>query len=85
MNDGYTFKLNENVRRTRVTFKNRFGIVLAGDLYEPKAGGGKFSAIAVCGAFGGVKEQASGFYANEMASRGFITLAFDPRARRRRA
>ena len=78
MNDGYTFKLNENVRRTRVTFKNRFGIVLAGDLYEPKAGGGKFSAIAVCGAFGGVKEQASGFYANEMASRGFITLAFDP-------
>ena len=61
MNDGYTFKLNENVRRTRVTFKNRFGIVLAGDLYEPKAGGGKFSAIAVCGAFGGVKEQASGF------------------------
>ena len=59
-------------------FRNRYGIELAGDLYTPKNSKGKLAAIAVCGPFGAVKEQASGLYADEMASRGFAALAFDP-------
>ena len=75
----YTFELKENVSRTKVTFRNHFGIELAGDLYAPKNAAAKGNAaIAICGPFGAVKEQASGFYANEMASRGYIVLAFDP-------
>ncbi|MCQ4637879.1 alpha/beta hydrolase [Anaerovorax odorimutans] len=76
--DGYTFKLSENVNRRSVRFRNRYGIDLAGDLYTPKHAEGKIAAIAVCGPFGAVKEQASGLYADEMASRGFIAMAFDP-------
>ena len=59
-------------------FRNRYGIELAGDLYTPKNSKGKLAAIAVCGPFGAVKEQASGLYADEMAFRGFAALAFDP-------
>ena len=76
--DGYSFKLNENVTRTKVYFKNRYGIKLAGDLYTPENAEGKLAAVAVAGPFGAVKEQAAGLYADELASRGFITLAFDP-------
>lgn len=76
--DGYSFKLSENVNRTKVHFINRYGIELVGDLYTPKKFQGKLPAIAVCGPFGAVKEQSSGLYADEMASRGFVTLAFDP-------
>lgn len=77
----YTFRLSDKVSREKVSFKNRFGITLVGDLYIPKGcdlSAKKNAAIAVCGPFGAVKEQASGLYANEMASRGFIALAFDP-------
>ena len=76
----YTFELNSNVTRTKVFFTNRFGIKLAGDLYAPKNAdkSAKLAAIAVSGPFGAVKEQSSGLYANQMASKGFITLAFDP-------
>ena len=56
--EGYSFKLNENVTRTKVKFHNRYGIELAGDLYVPKNAEGKLSAIAVAGPFGAVKEQA---------------------------
>jgi len=73
-----TFNLSEKVTHKKVTFHNRFGITLVGDLYEPKNQTGKLSAIAVCGPFGAVKEQSSGLYAMNMAERGFITLAFDP-------
>lgn len=76
--EGYSFKLNENVTRTKVKFHNRYGIELAGDLYAPKNAEGKLPAIAVAGPFGAVKEQAAGLYADEMASRGFIVMAFDP-------
>ena len=72
------FKLSDKVAHKKVTFHNRFGITLVGDLYEPKNKEGKLSAIAVCGPFGAVKEQASGLYAMNMAERGFIALAFDP-------
>lgn len=75
---GYTFKLNENVTRTKVKFHNRYGIELVGDLYIPKNTESKSPAIAVAGPFGAVKEQAAGLYADEMASRGFIAMAFDP-------
>ena len=75
----YTFELNENVTRTKVTFRNHFGIELAGDLYTPaEAAATGNAALAICGPFGAVKEQSSGFYANQMASRGYIALAFDP-------
>ncbi len=77
-NEHYTFKLAEGVIRSTVTFRNHFGIELVGDLYTPEAVTSRNPAIAVCGPFGAVKEQASGFYANQMASRGFIALAFDP-------
>jgi len=85
-NQHYTFELNENVIRTKVTFRNHFGIELAADLYTPEevlkqvqdGKAEKLPAIAISGPFGAVKEQSSGFYANQMASRGYIALAFDP-------
>lgn len=76
--EGYSFKISENVIRTKVHFRNRYGIQLAGDLYLPQNAEEKLPAVAVCGPFGAVKEQASGLYADEMASRGFAALAFDP-------
>jgi fermentation-respiration switch protein FrsA (DUF1100 family) len=77
--DGYTFKLDDNVTREKITFKNRYGITVSADLYTPKnIGNQKLSALVVSGPFGAVKEQSSGLYANELASRGFVTLAFDP-------
>ena len=73
-----TFAKSDKVEVKKVEFKNRFGIVLVGDLYTPKDKGGKFKAIAICGPFGAIKEQVSGLYAQTLAERGFITLAFDP-------
>ena len=73
-----TFPKSEKVNHKKVTFHNRYGITLVADLYEPKSYEGKFPAIAVCGPFGAVKEQSSGLYAQEMAERGFLTIAFDP-------
>ncbi len=73
-----TFPEDENVSHRKVTFHNRYGITLAADLYEPKGNTGKLPAIAICGPFGAVKEQASGLYAQEMAKRGFLSMAFDP-------
>lgn len=72
------FPRSEKVNHSKVTFHNRYGITLAADLYAPKNAAGKLPAIAVCGPFGAVKEQASGFYAQTMAEHGFLTLAFDP-------
>jgi fermentation-respiration switch protein FrsA (DUF1100 family) len=75
----YTFQLSNKVSREKVTFKNRYGIILSGDLYIPKNNSKvAFAAIAISGPFGAVKEQSSGLYANQMAERGFIALAFDP-------
>lgn len=75
----YTFELSDKVTRQKVTFMNRYGITLAGDLYIPKNHGNEpLSALAISGPFGAVKEQSSGLYANQMAERGFIALAFDP-------
>ncbi|MDO4178014.1 MAG: alpha/beta hydrolase [Phascolarctobacterium sp.] len=76
--DGYTFQLNDKVTRTKVEFHNRYGIKLVGDLYMPKNAKGQMPAIAISGPFGAVKEQCSGLYADELAKRGFVTLAFDP-------
>ena len=77
--DGYTFQLSDKVTRQKVTFKNRFGITLSGDLYLPKKQGNQpLAALAISGPFGAVKEQSSGLYANQMAERGFVALAFDP-------
>lgn len=73
-----TFPKSEKVNHRKVTFHNRFGITLAADLYEPVDATGKLPAIAVSGPFGAVKEQASGLYAQAMAERGFLTIAFDP-------
>ena len=73
-----TFPQDERVWHEKVTFHNRYGITLAADLYAPAGETGPFATIAVCGPFGAVKEQASGLYAQEMASRGFLTIAFDP-------
>ncbi len=73
-----TFPQSHEVDHGKVTFINRYGITLAGDLYIPKNAAGKLPAIAVCGPFGAVKEQCSGLYAQTMAERGFVTLAFDP-------
>ena len=73
-----TFPKSERVNHRKVTFHNRYGITLAADLYEPKNAAGRLAAIAVCGPFGAVKEQASGLYAQTMAECGFLTLAFDP-------
>ncbi len=73
-----TFPESDKVDHSKVTFTNRYGITLAADLYKPKGATGKLPAIAVCGPFGAVKEQAAGLYAQEMAERGFLTVAFDP-------
>ncbi|WP_288239884.1 alpha/beta hydrolase [uncultured Bifidobacterium sp.] len=73
-----TFPKSEQVNHRKVTFRNRYGITLAADLYEPKGAAGRLAAIAVCGPFGAVKEQAAGLYAQTMAERGFLTIAFDP-------
>ena len=73
-----TFPKDNQVSHSKVTFHNRYGITLAADLYAPEHAQGKLPAIAVCGPFGAVKEQASGLYAQELAKRGFLTLAFDP-------
>ena len=73
-----TFPKSEKVDHSKVTFINRYGITLAADMYAPKNADGKLAAIAVCGPFGAVKEQSSGLYAQTMAERGFLTIAFDP-------
>lgn len=73
-----TFPKSDKVNHSKVTFKNRYGIELAADLYTPKNAQGKMPAIAVSGPFGAVKEQSSGLYAQHMAERGFIAIAFDP-------
>lgn len=73
-----TFPKSEKVSHEKVTFRNRYGITLAADLYKPVGADGKLPALAVCGPFGAVKEQASGLYAQELAERGFLTIAFDP-------
>ncbi|MGI6094090.1 MAG: alpha/beta hydrolase [Lachnospiraceae bacterium] len=73
-----TFPKSEKVEHRKITFHNRYGITLAADLYMPKGAEGKLAAIAVSGPFGAVKEQSSGLYAQAMAERGFLTIAFDP-------
>ena len=73
-----TFPKSDRVNHKKVTFTNRYGITLAADMYSPKNADAPLPAIAVCGPFGAVKEQCSGLYAQSMAERGFITLAFDP-------
>lgn len=73
-----TFPQDARVHHEKVTFHNRYGITLAADLYAPRGETGPFAAIAVSGPFGAVKEQSSGLYAQEMAARGFLTIAFDP-------
>ena len=73
-----TFPKSDKTDHRKVTFANRYGVTLAADLYCPKGAQGRLPAIAVCGPFGAVKEQCSGLYAQTMAERGFITLAFDP-------
>ena len=72
------FPKSDKVEHTKATFRNRFGITLAADVYKPKTGNGKFAAIAISGPFGAVKEQSSGLYAQTLAERGFLTVAFDP-------
>ena len=72
------FAQSDKVNHSKVTFHNRYGITLAADLYVPKNANGKMAAIAVSGPFGAVKEQCSGLYAQYLAERGFLTLAFDP-------
>lgn len=86
MNDKYidtpvwdkTFPKSQSVKYKKVVFKNRYGIGLVGDLYTPKKMAARLAAIAVCGPYGAVKEQCSGLYAQILAERGFMTLAFDP-------
>ena len=73
-----TFPKSDKVEHSKVTFHNRYGITLAADIYKPKDAEGRLAAIAVCGPFGAVKEQAAGLYAQTMAERGFLTMAFDP-------
>jgi hypothetical protein len=73
-----TFPKSEKVEHRKVTFRNRYGITLSADLYQPKSRNRKLAAIAVSGPFGAVKEQSSGLYAQTMAERGFVTLTFDP-------
>ena len=72
------FPKSEKVDHRKVTFHNRYGITLAADMYVPKHADGRLPAIAVCGPFGAVKEQAAGLYAQTLAERGFLTIAFDP-------
>ena len=76
--NGYSFPLRETVTREKVRFHNRYGIELAGDLYLPQGSIGTLAAVALAGPFGAVKEQCAGLYAEELASRGFAALAFDP-------
>ncbi len=73
-----TFPKSDKVDHKKVTFRNRYGIELAADMYTPKGATGRLAAIAVCGPFGAVKEQCSGLYAQHMAERGFLAIAFDP-------
>lgn len=73
-----TFPKSESVNHKKVTFANRYGITLAADMYTPKTASGKLAALAVCGPFGAVKEQCSGLYAEKLAEKGFLTIAFDP-------
>ena len=73
-----TFPKSDKVEHCKATFKNRFGITLAADVYKPKGTTGRLAAIAVSGPFGAVKEQSSGLYAQTLAERGFLTIAFDP-------
>lgn len=73
-----TFPKSDKVIHRKAAFKNRYGITLAADVYAPKEAKGKLPAIAVCGPFGAVKEQSSGLYAQTMAERGFLAIAFDP-------
>ncbi len=77
--DTRTFEINPKIEMKKVQFKNRYGIVLAGDLYLPEGYAEKKNpAVIVSGPFGAVKEQASGLYAQELAARGFVSMAFDP-------
>jgi fermentation-respiration switch protein FrsA (DUF1100 family) len=77
--DHYTFQLSDKVTRQKVSYKNRYGITIAADLYLPKNRGREpLEALAISGPFGAVKEQSSGLYAQNMAERGFATIAFDP-------
>lgn len=73
-----TFKKSDKVNHKKITFHNRYGITSVADMYVPKYAEGKLPAIAICGPFGAVKEQASGLYGQIMAERGFLTIAFDP-------
>lgn len=73
-----TFPQESGVAHSKVAFTNRFGITIAADLYKPENASGHLKAVAVSGPFGAVKEQASGLYAQELAKRGFLTIAFDP-------
>lgn len=73
-----TFPKSEKVDHRKITFMNRYGITLVADMYIPKNAEGPFPAIAVSGPFGAVKEQCSGLYAQIMAERGYLTIAFDP-------
>jgi fermentation-respiration switch protein FrsA (DUF1100 family) len=73
-----TFPKSEKVDHKKVTFRNRYGITLAADMYTPQNAVGKLAAVAVCGPFGAVKEQCSGLYAQTLAELGFVTIAFDP-------
>ena len=72
------FEKSEKINHRKVTFKNHFGITIVADMYEPKNYEGKLPALAVSGPYGAVKEQSSGLYAQEMAERGFLSIAFDP-------
>lgn len=72
------FPKNDDVDHRKITFINKYGITLAADLYKPKGAEGKLPAIAISGPFGAIKEQSSGLYAQELANRGFLTIAFDP-------
>lgn len=72
------FPQSDKVNHDKVTFRNRYGILLVADIYIPKNASGKMPAVAVCGPFGAVKEQSSGLYAQALAERGFLTIAFDP-------
>lgn len=73
-----TFPQSDRVEHSKIAFRNRYGITLVADLYKPKCAGGALAALAVCGPFGAVKEQVSGLYAQTLAERGFLTVAFDP-------
>src|SRR5690606_37400872 len=77
--DHYTFELSDKVTRQKVTFKNRYGITLTGELYIPKnAESEPLPSLAISGPFGAVRELSSGLYANQRAGRGFVAVAFIP-------